>query len=59
MIVMGVLALASILGALWAISYALVLFLSHTSSVQLLVMGVVAYEAYRISQSIKSKRGRL
>jgi hypothetical protein len=48
-----------IVGALWATSYCIVLFLSHTSSVQLIIMLIVAYEMYRLGQTVRSKRVRL
>jgi hypothetical protein len=52
-------ALLVVVGALWAVSYCVVLFLSHTSSVQLVIMLIVAYEAYKVGILIKSKRGKL
>ena len=46
--------IATLAGALWAISIALTVFLAHTSSTQLLLMGIILYFSYR---AIKYVRG--
>ena len=54
LVVLFSLILVSIAGALWAVSIALTIFLAHTSSTQLLLMGIIFYFSYR---AIKYVRG--
>lgn len=57
LVVMFVVGIVTVVGALWALSYCIVLFLSYTSSVQLVIMFIIAYEMCRLGQ--KARRSRL
>lgn len=47
------------LGVVWIAVLGVSMLVSHTSSIQLLLMLVVGYEMYRLSQYIKGMRYRL
>lgn len=54
LIVLALASLVTLVSALWAVSIALTVFLAHTSSTQLLLMGIILYFSYR---AIKYVRG--